>query len=337
MAAMASLAWPLGCRRRPRVTLYNWGDYLSAEAQEQFERKHDATLVQDFFRAEAEMEAKLRARAAFDLVVCIGYTLSVLQRDSLLTRLDPLPAGVEHLDPAFPPWEARAERGGGVWAIPYLWGTTGIGYDSDKVDPPDSWNALFDERYRGRIAVIDSKGDVLDQGLLAAGLDINSVDKEKIEREVWPRLRAQKSLLHAYDNDPIRGLVSGDTWLAQVDSGDLVRARRNKPSLRYVIPREGAAMWVDYLAIPVAAAQPALARALIEFLLDPAVAAMNADALGFATPNATALAKGLVKHADDPAIYPSAEVMGTLQRSENWDGSVGEQADKIWLDIRTGG
>ena len=72
-----------------------------------------------------------------------------------VAELDPLPAGVEHLDPQFPPWRAKPERGGGVYAIPYLWGTTGIGYDSDRVEPPRSWSALFDERYAGRISVID--------------------------------------------------------------------------------------------------------------------------------------------------------------------------------------
>ena len=154
--------------------------------------------------------------------------------------------------------------------------------------------------------------------------------------EVVPRLRAQKQILRAYDSDPARGLVSGEIWIAQIDSGDLVRARRKRPSLRYVIPREGAALWVDYLGIPAAAAEPELARAFIELLLDPAMAAKNADDLGFATPNATALAQGLVELADDPAIYPSAETRHTLHRSENWDGSVGEQADRIWLDLRTG-
>lgn len=327
---------PWGCRSRRRLTLYNWGDYLSPAVQERFEAEHGVTLTQDFFRAEAEMEAKLRAHAPYDLVVPIDYVLSVLQRDGLLQRLDPLPKGVEHLDPAFPPWEARAERGGGIWAIPYLWGTTGIGYDSEKVPRVESWRSLFDERYAGHITVIDSKGDVLDQALLAAGLGINSVDKERIEREVVPRLRAQKQILRAYDSDPARGLVSGEIWIAQIDSGDLVRARRKRPSLRYVIPREGAALWVDYLGIPAAAAEPELARAFIELLLDPAMAAKNADDLGFATPNATALAQGLVELADDPAIYPSAETRHTLHRSENWDGSVGEQADRIWLDLRTG-
>lgn len=332
-ASVAASLLP-GCRRRRTLTVYNWGDYLARSVVERFEKQHGVRVVQDFFASEDQMEAKLRARARFDLVVPIGYVLSVLQRDGLLAPLDPLPTGVEHLDPQFAPWTARASRGGGVYGVPYLWGTTGIGYDSERVDPPTSWNALFDDRYAGHISVIDSKGDVLDQGLLAAGLGINSVDKGRIAAEVWPRLRAQKKILRAYDTDPARALISGETWIAQIDSGDLIRAARTKPSLRYVIPKEGAALWVDYLAIPAAAANPGRARALVEFLLQPENAAENADALGFATPNRTALDRGLVRSATNPAIYPPEDVRATLQRSENWDGSVGEQADEIWLDLR---
>jgi spermidine/putrescine transport system substrate-binding protein len=322
-----------GCQRARTLSLYNWGDYLAPAVLERFSA---ARVVQDFYLAEAEMAAKLRAGARYDLVVPIDYLLSGLQRDAVLRELDPVPAGVEHLDPSHPPWRASPERGGGVFAIPYLWGTTGIGYDSDRVEAPRSWNALFDPRYAGRISVIDSKGDVMDQALLAAGLDINSTDKPRIRAEVWPRLTAQKQLLRAYDSNPVAALLAGDTWIAQVDSGDLLRAQRDKPSLRYVIPDEGAALWVDYLAIPAAAAEPELARALIELLLEPEVAALNANSLRFATPNRAALDRGLIADADDAQLYPPADVRSRLFVSENWDGGTKDLVDELWLRLRSG-
>ncbi len=326
----------LGCGRSRTLAIYNWGDYLAPAVLERFAAAEPRVrVVQDFYLAEAEMAAKLRAGAAYDLAIPIDYLISGLQRDGALRELDPLPAGVEHLDPEFPPWRARAERGGGVFAIPYLWGTTGIGYDSDRVDPPRSWNALFDERYAGRISVIDSKGDVMDQALLASGLDINSTDKPRIREQVWPKLRAQKQLLRAYDSNPAVALLAGDTWIAQIDSGDLLRAQKQKPSLRYVIPDEGAALWVDYLAIPAASKQPELAREFIELLLDPEVAAANANFLRFATPNRAALDRGLIADADDPQLYPPAEMRERMFVSENWDGKTKELVDELWLDLRS--
>lgn len=334
------------CQRRRSLSLYNWGDYLAAPVIERFDRwlrnkpeyaeLAPAKLVQDFYLSEAELAAKLEAGARYDLCVPIDYLLSAMQRDGLLQELDPLPEGVAHLSPDYPPWQARAERGGGVYAIPYLWGTTGIGYDSEKIPEVHSWSALFDERYAGRISVIDSKGDVMDQALLACGMSINSTDKPRIREEVWPKLKAQKQILRAYDSSPAKALIDGQTWIAQIDSGDLLRARKQKPSLRYVIPEEGAAMWVDYLAIPAKARRPKLARAFIEFMLEPEIAALNANVLRFATPNQSAIERGLIERDDNPHLYPGPNVRERLFVSENWDGGTAKLVDELWLELRAG-
>jgi spermidine/putrescine transport system substrate-binding protein len=331
----------LGCRSGRKLALYNWGDYLAPELIDRFtKRMREAgtpvELVQDFFLAEAELVAKLKAGAAYDIALPIDYLLSSMQRQGLLRELAPLPAGVEHLAPDMQPWTAKPERGGGVYGIPYLWGTTGIGYDSDQVDAPTSWNALFDPRYAGRSSVIDSKGDVLDQALLASGLDINSTDKDKIRSEVWPRLREQKQLLRAYDSNPAAALIEGHTIIAQIDSGDLFRAQKQRPSLRYVIPDEGAALWVDYLAVPASATEVELAQRFLEFMLEPEHAAINANVLRFATPNQTAIERGLVDDAGDAQLYPPPEVRARLFGSENWDGGTKELVDDIWLELRSG-
>jgi spermidine/putrescine transport system substrate-binding protein len=331
----------LGCRGGRKLALYNWGDYLAPELIERFtEQMREAgtrvELVQDFFLAEAELVAKLAAGAGYDIVLPIDYLLSSMQRDGLLRQLDPLPAGTEHLAADMQPWQARPDRGGGVYGIPYLWGTTGIGYDSDEVEAPTSWNALFDPRYAGRISVIDSKGDVLDQALLASGLGINSTDKPKIRSEVWPRLRAQKQLLRAYDSNPAAALIEGHTVIAQIDSGDLFRAQKQRPSLRYVIPDEGAALWIDYLAIPAGVRELELAQRFLAFMLEPDNAAINANALRFATPNQAALDRGLIADAGDPQLYPPPEVRRRLFTSENWDGGTKELVDDIWLELRSG-
>lgn len=336
--AAAVAPWAgMGCRKDRRLTLYNWGDYVAPQVLQAFEARTGAKVVEDLFLAEAEVMAKLRASAPYDVAITIDYLLSTMQREGLLTKLSPLPAGVEHLDPAFAPWQAKAERGGGVFGIPYLWGTTGIGYDSEKVEAPHSWNALFDPTYAGRISVLDSKGDVMDQALLASGLSINTNDKARIEQEIGPLLLDQRDILRAYDGDPARALVAGETWIAQIDSGDLLRAQQQRPSLRYVIPKEGAAVWTDYLVIPAHASDPELGRRFIELLLEPEIAAQNANYLRFGTPNATALARGLIDDAADPQVYPPPEVRARLHASENWAGRTATLVDELWVELRAGG
>ncbi|MFY0533857.1 ABC transporter substrate-binding protein [Nannocystis pusilla] len=230
------------------LALYNWGDYLAPEVVERFTAATGFRITQDYYLAEAELVAKLASGAAYDVVFPIDYVLERMRKRALLVPLarDKLP-GLANLDPQFGPWIAADNQ---IYAVPYLWGTTGIGYDSDHVEAPTSWKALFDPRHAGKISVIDSKGDVFDQALLAAGMDINSTDKPAIRERVYPMLRAQKEILRAYDSNPARALAAGDTWIAQIDSGDLFRAQKQRPSLRYVIPEEGAVLWIDYLAIP---------------------------------------------------------------------------------------
>lgn len=346
----ASGAWVAGagCQQGELFAVYNWGDYLAPGLLERFaEREVKAghprlRTVQDFFLSELELLTKLRAGDRHDVVVPIDYLMPRMARESLLHPLDTaaLP-GLAHLREDYPPWRTPekywSECGDHVLGVPYFWGVTGIGYDSDKIDPPPtSWEALFDPKYAGRISVLDSKGDVFDQAQLAAGIGINSTDKPALREVIYPKLVAQRELLRAYDGNPERALASGETWIAQIDSGDLMRARAQRPSLRFVVPEEGAPYWVDYLAIPKACADVPRAHRFIEFLLDPEIAAENANYLHFATPNASALAKGLVRDADDPQIYPPAEREASHPRSENWDGKTKELVEQLWLDLRGG-
>lgn len=341
LAGLSAITIASGCgKKRAKLSLYNWGDYLARSVIDGFAKREqdagrDVDVVEDFYLSEAEMAAKLRAQTPYDVVFPIDYLLDQLIRAGSVRelKLASLP-NAQHLDPMFAPYiDAKSDR---VYAVPYLWGTTGIGYDSEKVDAPTSWQALFDPKYAGRISVIDSKGDVMDQALLAAGMSINSNDKERIREEVWPMVLAQKELLRAYDSNPARALVSGETWLAQIDSGDLLRAQEQKPSLRYVIPEEGAAIWTDYIAIPTAAASAEIAVRFVDYLLEPEIAATNANELHFATPNRTALERGLIDAAHDEQIYPPDELKRKLQRSDNWLGGTGELVDEIWLDLRGG-
>lgn len=328
----AAGACTFACSQGQALALYNWGDYLAPELLRRFQAATGARVTQDYFLAEAELIAKLAGGAPYDVAFPIDYIISRMVTQRSLRPLDPaaLP-GLRHLSPQFPAWQ----RDGKIYAVPYLWGTTGIGYDSEKVEAPRSWRALFDPRYAGRISVIDSKGDVFDQALLAAGMDINSTDKPAIREKVFPTLLAQKQLLRAYDANPARALVAGETWIAQIDSGDLFRAQTQRPSLRYVIPDEGAVLWVDYMVIPGSARSPELALRFIEFMLDPENAALNANALRFATPNQTALEQGLVDDEDEPGLYPPEEARGRLFTSQNWFGGTESLVDELWLSLRS--
>ncbi len=255
----ASGAWAAaaGCHQGALFAIYNWGDYLAPGLLERFaEREVKAghariRTAQDFFLSELELLSKLRAGDRHDIVVPIDYLMTRMAREGLLHPLNTaaLP-GLAHLSEAYPAWRTpekyRAECGDHLLGVPYFWGVTGIGYDSERVDPPPtSWNALFDPKYAGRISVLDSKGDVFDQAQLAAGLGINSTDKPALREVVYPKLVAQRELLRAYDGNPsaeaeppLRRPRRGRALLGRLpgDSEDL-RRHRPRPPLHRVPPR----------------------------------------------------------------------------------------------------
>lgn len=323
-----------GCRRR-QFTLFNWEDYLAPAVAARFEEISGYRLEVYPFLSAAHMKEKLGIGATFDLCLTIDHFLPELVSAGLIERFPAVPSGVEHLDADFGPWVAPPELGGGIYGIPYLWGTTGICYDVDRVGEVNSWGALFDVRWKGRITVLDSRDDVFDQVLLAAGIRPEEVTADELREEVKPRLEAQKRLLRAWDSSPVDALVSGETWIAQCDGGDALRAAQERPSLRFVIPREGAPLWTDYMVMAATTPRPLDSLKFVELLLEPEWAAANANALMFGSPNLTAVDRGLIEHVDDPTVYPPAEVRARLFRHHEFTGETAIVAKRVWLEVRT--
>jgi spermidine/putrescine-binding protein len=218
--------------------------------------------------------------------------------------------------------------------VPYLWGTVGIGYDSNIISPPpDSWSILWDERYQGRISMLNDQREVFGATLRWMGHSLNSTDRAVIEAAKL-KLLAQKPLVKAYTSDHYDQLLAtGEVVLAQGWGGPIARAMRERPSIRYVVPKEGGTVWADCLVVLKTAPHKDLAMRFINYLLDPNVAARTSERLLFAA--APAAAKGLVAPAvsANPAVYPPEEV---LQRLE-WMKDVGEALriyDRAWTELK---
>ncbi len=325
-----------GCERR-KFTVFNWEDYLASAVVERFEEVTGYRLEVFPFASADHMKAKLGIGAMFDVCLTIDHFMPGLVADGLIEAFPKVPEGVEHLDAELGPWVAPPELGGGIHGIPYLWGMTGICYDVDRVGPIDSWSALFDARWRGHVSLLDSSADVFDQVLLAAGMTRQDVSVRQLREDIKPRLMAQKRLLRAWDSKPIEALVSGKTWIAQCDSGDALQAARERPSLRFVIPREGASLWTDYMVLAATTPRPLDSLKFVELLLEPSWAAANANELMYGSPNRAAAEQGLLELADDPSVYPPPDVRARLFRHREFTGEAALVAERVWLEVRTTG
>jgi spermidine/putrescine-binding protein len=257
---------------------------------------------------------------------------AIMIQQGLVAELDPamvpnaatLEAHLQHL--SFDPTHR--------YAIPYLWGTVGIGYDSAIIStPPDSWAVLWDSRYAGKISMLNDQREVFGAVLRSMGASMNTKDPALIE-VAKTRLLAQKPLVKAYASDHYDQLLaSGDVVLAHGWGGPVARAMLDRPSVRYVVPKEGGTLWADCLVVLQSSPRKELATQFINYLLEPQVAARTAERLLFASANKAARPFVPAHILENPAIYPPIDLLPRLE----WMTDVGEALrmyDRAWTELK---
>jgi spermidine/putrescine-binding protein len=334
LLAAASLACQPEADRPPNTLYYfTWTDYVSPELLEAFERRTGARVVVDTFSSNEELLAKLQSGASgYDVTVPSDFMVSVMIQQGLLAELDlaqipnaqlladslqRLPVDPEHR-----------------YSVPYLWGTVGIGYDSSVIPtPPDSWASLWDERYKGRISMLNDQREVFGAVLRSMGQSMNTRDPAVIA-QAKARLLEQKPLVKTYTSDHFDHLLaSGEVVLAHGWGGPVARAMALKPSIKYVVPKEGATIWADCLVIPRTSSNRTLALQFINYLLDREVAARTSERLLFASANREARSLVRPDVRENPAVYPPDAILGRLE----WMRDVGEAIrlyDRAWTELK---
>jgi len=227
------------------------------------------------------------------------------------------------------------------FTVPYLWGTTGLLVDANVVtNPEDSWGMLFDPAKSkcGMINMLDNERETIGAALKYLGYSMNDTDPAHLA-DASTLLREQSPCVNAYWVDSISNadlLLEGNIVFAHVRSYDGMRAtlpdRGGRDGIRYFIPREGAAIWQDNMAIPADAPNPYTAMVFMNYLQFPEIAAMNAVWVGFATPNAAAKAFIDPDILANEAIYPSPEVQARLEWIEDVGAAI-ELYDMVWKEL----
>ncbi|WP_251978318.1 polyamine ABC transporter substrate-binding protein [Salinicola avicenniae] len=282
-----------------KLYLFNWTEYADPEVIAAFERETGAEVVQSYFTSNAEMFAKLVAGgdAQFDVVVPTDYYVPRLVDAGLI---QPLVDGIEgrnHLMPAFrQPDYDPLDR----FSVPYLWGVTGIVYDSAVFpDPAPSWSLLFDPEVNPDQPFALLGGDPQVLFGMACAYQGNGFDCT--DQSAW--IDAAKLVSQTLDRPNFTGFADSTAAIDQVArgvtraavtySGDLDYRKADAPqtyaSLKFFIPEEGSQLGVDTLVIPRRARHPELAREFISFMLRPENAARSASYAYYRTPNAGAL------------------------------------------------
>lgn len=320
--------------QKREMNLYIWSAYITRDIVQKFEKQTGITVHYDTYDSNEALLEKMQSGVAdYDVIVPSDYMVRIMTKLNLLEKLDhgKIP-NIKNLvsrfqNPPFDPDNAHS--------VAYVWGTSGIGYNKTKVtEPVDSWAILWNQKYKDRILMLEDEREVFGVALKWKGHSINTTDPKQLE-EARNLLLQQKPLVKTYTSsnfDEI--LLSGDVWLAHGWSGQLAKAADQNKDLAYIVPKEGATIWVDNMAISVASKNKAEAYEFINFCLDPHVGAEIVNYNGYASPNEAAKPFIEERYLKDPARYPDE---ATLQKCEFLEdlGETSQLVDRLWTEIKS--
>lgn len=337
------------------VRVYNWSDYIDEALLDKFQEETGINLIYDVFDANEVLETKMLAGGSgYDVVVPSGTFLQRQISAGAFQKLD-----MEKLPNHKNLWDLVIDRTdqydpGNAHAINYMWGTTGIGVNVDKVRealggdaPIDSLDLIFKPENMEKLAscgvhFLDAPAETMPFALQFLGENPDSHDPDVIAKveDVYAAVRPYVQKFH--NSEYINGLANGDVCVAMGWSGDILQARDraeeadNGVVIAYHAPKEGAQMWFDQMAIPVDAPNPDGAHKFLNFIMDPENAAAASNYVYYANGNKASQEFLLDDVIGDPAIYPDDETLNNLYTTTPLDPKVQRFVTRLWTKIKSG-
>ena len=336
------------------VNVYNWSDYIDDSIIADFTKETGIKVVYDVFDSNEILETKLLAGGS-------GYDIVVPTSNFLVRQIE---AGVyQKLDKSKLPnlanmWDVVTERvqkydPGNEYSINYMWGTVGLGYNVKKVSEAlgiekiDSWDVFFNPDNLSKLAdcgvyVLDSPTDLIPTTLNYLGLDPEAKSPEDFAKVEEALLKIRPFIRKFHSSEYINALANGDICLAVGWSGDVFQARDRATEadqgvvVDFVIPKEGAEMWFDQMAIPADAQHVAEAHEFLNYLMKPEVAAKATNYVYYANGNKASQQFIEKEIMEDPAIYPDEATLAKLFTVSPYDPKTQRLVTRTWTKIVTG-
>jgi putrescine transport system substrate-binding protein len=334
--------------------VYNWADYVAPSTIADFEARTGIKVVYDVYDSNETLQtALLTGGSGYDVVMPAGAAAQRLTQAGALRALDKSKLNnLANLDPHILQI-VTAYDPGNEHALPYLWGTTGIGYNPDRVEEVlgtrtlDSLSAVFDPAIASKLAkcgitLLDSPNDMFAAAFHYLGLDPNSQRPEDWSAAEGVLTKAAPYVRYYHSSQYVNDLASGEVCVSVGWSGALQQARSRGAQAEtpvevvYVIPKEGATIWFDLMAIPVDAPHPDNAYAFLDYLMEPKVIADITSVVGQANGNAASLPFVAEALRNDPSVYPTSEVFNRLRVDQMWPPEMTRELARAWTRIKTG-
>ena len=325
--------YPTGCGdSQNQLNIFTWPGYISSEIRSGFEQEFGVKVIVDTYGTNEDLLAKLKAGASgYDIIMPSDYMVSKMIQLELLTKLNrEMISNFKNISPYYLDKYFDPDNN---YSIPYTFGTAGIAYDSSVITSVvDSWNVLWDENHKNQFSMLDDPRETPGAALKLLGFSLNTKDIEQLQ-QAKQKLIEQRELVKQYKNEAEELLISGDVVLAHCWSGDAFRAAEKRPSIKYIIPKEGSSQFIDNVCIPKTAPHVELAHNFINYLLRPDINAKISTFTMYGTCVPAAkdyLPEKLLEHE---YIYPSKDTMDSLEWLKDL-GDFTQKYSRAWDEVK---
>jgi len=286
--------------------VFNWTEYMPDAVKAQFEKETGIKVIYSTYASNEEMYAKLNIvkGQGYDLVFPSNYFVHRMRTDGLIQPIDKSKLSnfknldAKLLDKAYDPKNE--------YSVPYLWGSTGIGVNTEfvKAETIKSWKDLWKDEFKGKLLLTDDQREVFGMGLKVLGYSGNDTDPKHIEK-AYNKLNTLKPNIKVFASDsPKQPFLNKEVVIGMIWNGEIFMAAKENPKIKFIYPEEGSMLWVDSLCIPKGAKNLENAYKFINFILKPEIAKMISEEAGYATPNTEAFKLMKPEIRDNRIVYP---------------------------------
>lgn len=321
------------------INIFNWGLYISDGEDESFDTVKEFEALTGIkvnystYATNEELHSKLKSGGAdYDIIIPSDYMIGRFIEENMLEKLNF--GNIPNMSHIMNEYKNLQYDTTGEYSVPYMWGTVVLIYNTKYVtETVDSWEILWNEKYKGKIIMFSNSRDSMGITLKKLGYSLNTTNEAELE-EAAEELKKQKPLVQGYHMDEIFDkLGGGSAYLGPYYSGDALTMMEDNPDLAAAYPKEGTNRFVDAICIPKGSKNKEAAEMFINFLCEPVVSAANAEYIGYCTPNSEAYELLDDDIKSNPVTYPDETILENTEVYINLPQSTNQKIDDLWLQI----
>ncbi len=320
-----------------KLVVYNWAEYIPDGVLADFEKETGIKVEYSTYENNEVMYSKLKIQKGkgYDIVVPSTYLVSKMRDEGLLQKVDK--TKLNNFKNLMPDLLNKPYDPNNDYSVPYLWGSTGIGVNSEEIDPStvSKWADLWDTKWKNKLLLVDDVREAFGMALQKNGHSVNTKNPDEI-KQAYEDLQKLMPNVRVFNADaPREPFLAGDVNLGMIWSGEANMAQKENDKIQYIYPKEGSGFWVDSFTIPAGAENVENAHKFIDYMLKPEVGKKVVEQLGYSTPNKEVKALVDAKLQNNPIIFPPSDILSKAEFHQDVADAIKLYND-YWEKLKTG-